>query len=61
MLSQCSAETGVALTERGKRCLSVVEGSELEVGEDIGLGWEWDYGNAVHMLPAISKTPHMFP
>ena len=34
---------------------------DLKVGEEIVLGWEWDDGNAVHTLPALLKTPHMFP
>jgi hypothetical protein len=34
---------------------------DLKVGQEIVLGWEWDDGNAVHTLPALLKTPHMFP
>ena len=34
---------------------------DLRVGEEVVLGWEWDDGNAVHTLPALLKTQHMFP
>jgi len=34
---------------------------DLNVGEEIVLGWEWDDGDAVHTLPALLKTRHMFP
>ncbi|KAF8956782.1 hypothetical protein BDZ97DRAFT_1670954 [Flammula alnicola] len=34
---------------------------DLKAGEEIVLGWEWDDGNAVHNLPALLQTPHMFP
>ncbi|KDR68990.1 hypothetical protein GALMADRAFT_77771, partial [Galerina marginata CBS 339.88] len=34
---------------------------DLKAGEEVVLGWEWDDGNAVHSLPALLKTPGMFP
>ncbi|PPQ71925.1 hypothetical protein CVT26_007185 [Gymnopilus dilepis] len=34
---------------------------DLRAGEEVVLGWEWDDGNAVHYLPALLSTPHMFP
>ena len=34
---------------------------DLKAGEGIELGWEWDDGNAVHMLPVLLKIQHMFP
>jgi uncharacterized protein len=33
---------------------------DLKMGEEIVLEWEWDDGNAVHTLPALLQTPHMF-
>src|SRR6266567_4882843 len=33
----------------------------LRVAEELVLGWEWDDRNAVHSLPALLKTPGMFP
>lgn len=33
----------------------------IEQGEEVVLGWEWDDGNAVHKLPAVISTPNMFP
>jgi hypothetical protein len=33
---------------------------DLKQGEEVVLGWEWDDGNAVHALPALIKTPHLF-
>ncbi|KAF5347350.1 hypothetical protein D9756_010001 [Leucocoprinus leucothites] len=34
---------------------------DLRPDEEIILGWEWDDGNAVHSLPALIETPHIFP
>ncbi|KAF9455778.1 hypothetical protein BDZ94DRAFT_538912 [Collybia nuda] len=34
---------------------------DLKANEEVVLGWEWDDGNAVHALPALLQTPHMFP
>lgn len=34
---------------------------DLKANEEVVLGWEWDDGNAVHALPAVLQTPHMFP
>ncbi|KAI0053958.1 hypothetical protein FA95DRAFT_1507405 [Auriscalpium vulgare] len=34
---------------------------DLKANEEVVLGWEWDDGNAVHNLPALIETPHMFP
>ncbi|KAF8644371.1 hypothetical protein AX16_008504 [Volvariella volvacea WC 439] len=34
---------------------------DLKANEEIVLGWEWDDGNAVHSLPALIESPHMFP
>lgn len=33
----------------------------LMANEVAALGWEWDDGNAVHALPALLQTQHMFP
>lgn len=33
---------------------------DLKQGEEVVLGWEWDDGNAVHALPALIQTPHLF-
>ncbi|TFY78413.1 hypothetical protein EWM64_g5601 [Hericium alpestre] len=33
---------------------------DLKANEEIVLGWEWDDGNAVHCLPALLETPHLF-
>ena len=29
----------------------------LEKGEEVVLGWEWDDGSVVHMLPALIEDP----
>lgn len=34
---------------------------DLKANEEVVLGWEWDDGNAIHSLPALIETPHMFP
>lgn len=34
---------------------------DLKANEEVILGWEWDDGNAVHSLPALIESPHMFP
>ena len=34
---------------------------DLKADEEVILGWEWDYGNAVHSLPALIQAPHIFP
>jgi hypothetical protein len=34
---------------------------DLKANEEVVLGWEWDDGNAVHNLPALLKTPQIFP
>jgi hypothetical protein len=34
---------------------------DLKANEEVVLGWEWDDGNAVHSLPALIETPHVFP
>ncbi|KAG1733729.1 hypothetical protein EDB19DRAFT_1730188 [Suillus lakei] len=33
---------------------------DLKANEEVVLGWEWDDGNAVHSLPALIESPHMF-
>ena len=33
---------------------------DIKANEEVILGWEWDDGNAVHHLPALIETPHMF-
>lgn len=33
---------------------------DLRADEEIVLGWEWDDGHAVHMLPALMESPGMF-
>ncbi|KAG5349945.1 hypothetical protein C0989_001160 [Termitomyces sp. Mn162] len=34
---------------------------DLQKGEEVVLGWEWDDGHAIHLLPALLKTPGLFP
>ena len=33
---------------------------DLRADEEIVLGWEWDDGHAVHILPALMESPGMF-
>jgi len=33
---------------------------DIKADEEVVLGWEWDDGNAVHHLPALIETPHLF-
>ncbi|TFK21435.1 hypothetical protein FA15DRAFT_597869 [Coprinopsis marcescibilis] len=33
---------------------------DLKEGEEIVLGWEWDDGNVVHVLPAVVEEPWAF-
>jgi uncharacterized protein len=33
---------------------------DIKVNEEVVLGWEWDDGNAVHHLPALIESPHLF-
>jgi hypothetical protein len=33
---------------------------DIKPNEEVILGWEWDDGNAVHHLPALIETPHLF-
>ncbi|KAF9228203.1 hypothetical protein BS17DRAFT_745486 [Gyrodon lividus] len=33
---------------------------DLKADEEIVLGWEWDDGHAVHMLPALMESPGIF-
>ncbi|KAF9232900.1 hypothetical protein BU15DRAFT_54562 [Melanogaster broomeanus] len=33
---------------------------DLRADEEIVLGWEWDDGHAVHMLPALMESPGIF-
>jgi hypothetical protein len=33
---------------------------DIKANEEVVLGWEWDDGNAVHHLPALIETPHLF-
>ncbi|TFK73799.1 hypothetical protein BDN72DRAFT_134269 [Pluteus cervinus] len=49
--------------DRSKETLSfgVFALRDLKANEEVVLGWEWDDGNAVHSLPALIETPHMFP
>jgi hypothetical protein len=50
-------------SEKGEETLGfgVFALRDLKAGEEVVLGWEWDDGNAVHRLPALLQTPHMFP
>jgi len=32
----------------------------LGAGEEVVLGWEWDDGSVVHMLPALIEDPNAF-
>lgn len=34
---------------------------DMKANEEIILGWEWDDGNAVHLLPALLEAPETFP
>ncbi|KAG6809647.1 hypothetical protein H0H92_015408 [Tricholoma furcatifolium] len=34
---------------------------DLHQGEEVVLGWEWDDSSAIHHLPALLKTPGLFP
>lgn len=34
---------------------------DLKANEEVVLGWEWGDGNAVHNLPALLRTPQIFP
>jgi len=40
---------------------AVFASRDLKADEEVILGWEWDDGNAVHSLPALIQTPHIFP
>ena len=40
---------------------AVFASRDLKADEEVVLGWEWDDGNAVHSLPALIQTPHVFP
>ncbi|KAI0296780.1 hypothetical protein B0F90DRAFT_1010393 [Multifurca ochricompacta] len=33
---------------------------DIKANEEVVLGWEWDDNNAVHHLPALIQTPHLF-
>ncbi|KAG1892868.1 uncharacterized protein F5891DRAFT_1068515 [Suillus fuscotomentosus] len=33
---------------------------DLKANEEVVLGWEWDDGNAVHSLPALIESPHLY-
>ncbi|KAF9031329.1 hypothetical protein BJ165DRAFT_1358385 [Panaeolus papilionaceus] len=33
---------------------------DLKANEEVVLGWEWDDGNVVHLLPALMDAPGMF-
>lgn len=33
---------------------------DMKANEEVVLGWEWDDGNAIHALPALIETPHLF-
>ncbi len=33
---------------------------DIKANEEVVLGWEWDDGNAIHHLPALIETPHLF-
>lgn len=58
--------------ERGREKVPAVEEGEepltfgvfalrdLKANEEVVLGWEWDDGNAIHALPALIETPHLF-
>ncbi|KZV71621.1 hypothetical protein PENSPDRAFT_684403 [Peniophora sp. CONT] len=34
---------------------------DVKAGEEVVLGWEWDDGNTIHHLPALLKSPELFP
>jgi SET domain-containing protein len=34
---------------------------DMKADEEIVLGWEWDDGNAVHLLPALLEALGTFP
>jgi hypothetical protein len=34
---------------------------DMKANEEIILGWEWDDGNAIHLLPALLEAPDIFP
>jgi uncharacterized protein len=34
---------------------------DLKANEEVFLGWEWDDNLAIHQLPAVISSPHMFP
>jgi PHD-finger len=55
-------ETGAQQREQDQPMLSfaVFALRDLKQGEEVVLGWEWDDGNAVHALPALIQTPHLF-
>ncbi|RDB18892.1 SET domain-containing protein 3 [Hypsizygus marmoreus] len=48
-------------SEPGTLTFAVFALRDLKAHEEVVLGWEWDDGNAVHELPALIKTPDMFP
>jgi uncharacterized protein len=33
---------------------------DIKANEEVVLSWEWDDGNAVHHLPALIESPHLF-
>jgi uncharacterized protein len=61
--SGCCPNAAMLCEQKGEETLGfgVFALRDLNVGEEIVLGWEWDDGNAVYTLPALLKTLHMFP
>ncbi|KAG6876632.1 hypothetical protein C0993_001714 [Termitomyces sp. T159_Od127] len=40
---------------------AVFAARDLRKGEEVVLGWEWDDGHAIHLLPALLESPGLFP
>lgn len=49
-------------TDHGKTLgFAVFATRDLRKGEEVVLGWEWDDGHAIHLLPALLESPGLFP
>lgn len=47
--------------DEGTLTFGVFATKDMKANEEIVLGWEWDDGNAVHLLPALLEAPDAFP
>lgn len=56
-----SAKKKAGAEEEADITFGVFSLKDVKAGEEVVLGWEWDDGNTIHHLPALLRSPELFP